>query len=350
MPEESAGAPVGTAAPGRPLSVRALKAVFLTVVIALPAIIVGVLWHPQAAAPMILGGLVGIATVIPAGRRIGLGVSALMLLVTPVAIVSGSVPIAGACVMALLCMASGITALWGLESALVMIPLVMAYFVIQPMSLTGAPADRLAQEYLVPAMLLVAGGCLWLVVAVPVLARHRQLPTLQPAARRDAVVYTVAITILCSLSTFAVTTWAPGTRGAWLVLTILVVAKLGGRTTVRRSVHRVAGTIIGALLAAGVAEMVPSVGGEIGLALVFLAAAMTARSGPRYWLYVTFLTPAVVLLSSPGQVLLTGEQRVVYTVIGAGLVLLVVAMVVGYAHLRRRTGSQGTSTEADLAV
>lgn len=350
--EPQQGSQEGRAGTGSPLSLRALKSVFLVVVLALPAILVGALWEPKAAAPMILGALVGVATVIPGGPRLGFGVTALLLLLTPVAVVSGSVPLAGACVVALLCMASGVTALWGLESALVMIPLVMAYFVIEPVSLTGAPVDRLAESYLIPAMLLVAGGSLWLVVLVPLLARQRDLPTLQPAPRRDTAVYTVAITVLCAGSTFAVMTWAPGTRGAWLVLTILVVAKLGEHTTVQRSVHRVIGTIIGALLAAAAAEVVPSVGGEIALALLFLAVAMTARSGPRYWVYVTFLTPAVVLLSSPGQVLLGGEQRVIFTVIGAGLVLLTAGVVFGFAHLRRsgRFFAGPISSEVDLSV
>lgn len=80
----------------------------------------------------------------------------------------------------------------------------MAYFVTSPFSLDGGAVDRSSTPYLLAAALLVAGGALWPVLLVPAVAKQREIPPLQPASRVDAVVYTVGITVLCSVSTFAV--------------------------------------------------------------------------------------------------------------------------------------------------
>ena len=59
---------------------------------------------------------------------------------------------------------------------------------------------------------------------------------------------TLRITVLCTASTLTVMIWWPGSNGAWLVLT--VSSEPGGGASVRKTLHRIAGTIDGVAIAA----------------------------------------------------------------------------------------------------
>ena len=70
--------------------------------------------------------------------------------------------------------------------------------------------------------------------------------------------------------------------------------------------------------------------GLIGIGLVLMVIAIVIRIGPRYWLYMAFMTPAIVLFSSTSGAGVdeTGAQRLADTLIGAALVLLTSAMTI----------------------
>lgn len=108
------------------------------------------------------------------------------------------------------------------------------------------------------------------------------------------------------------------------------MTKLAPRLTIQRSAHRILGTVVGSVTALGIAVVVPTLGVQVLIAVVSLALAMAARSVPGYWVYVMFMTLAVVLLSAPDQVLATGESRLLYNAIGAGVVLLAASSVLLY--------------------
>lgn len=325
---------------------RIVVSVLGVLVLALPGIVAAIVFTPDAAAPLLLGAVVGAASAMSAGRRIALFQVFLLLLAAPVAVVSGQVPIAGAGFMALLCLASGMTALWGMNNSFTLIPLVLAYPLIHPPALGSIAVDRNSTAYVLTLSLLLFVGGLWMALVIPVVARHRELPELHPATRRDAVSYTVLITVLCSANTFAVLLINPSSEGAWLILTLIAVTQLGPLKTVRRTAYRLGGTIAGALIAAGIAWVVPGEGAQLALALACLMTAMFFRGGGSYWLYVSFMTPSVVLLSSTGNVTATSEYRVLYTVIGASQVLLASAMALGYQHLRSSGRAQATELKA----
>ncbi len=313
---------------------RLIQSVVFVLILALPGIIAGVVWSSEAAAPLLLGAIVGAVAAMSAGQKIALFQSFLLLLAAPVAIVAGEVPIAGAAIMALLCLGAGMTALWGMHTSFTMIPLVLAYPLIHPPHLGEIPIDRTSTAYVGVLSLLLFGGALWMALVVPILAKHRRLLALQPASRADALTYTIVITVLCSANTFAVLVVRPSSQGAWLILTLIAVTQLGPLLSLRRSVYRVVGTVLGALIAAGIGAAVPDHGLQILLALLTLTIALFMRSGGNYWIYVTFLTPTVVLLSSTGDVTATSEYRLMYTLIAVSQVLLASAIVFGYQHLR----------------
>lgn len=340
---------VGAPEPAKSAVSRLITVIVAVVILVLPGIVAAIVWTPEAASPLILGGIVGATSVMSAGQRWALLEVFLLLLAAPVAIVAGQVPTAGAAFMALLCLGAGVTALWGMHGSFTMIPLVLAYPMIHPPALGGLAIDRNASAYVLALSLLMFAGALWMAVIVPILARHRSLPPLQPASRQDTLTYTVIITVLCAVNTFGVLTLNPSSQGAWLILTLIAVTQLGPMKSVRKTVYRVIGTIIGTALAAGVAAAVPGGGLQLVVAMVCLVVAVYFRA-TYYWVYVTFLTPTVVLLSASGDVTATGESRVMYTVIAASQVLLASAIVLAYQHRRSQGGAPAKPLQAEPIV
>jgi hypothetical protein len=86
-------------------------------------------------------------------------------------------------------------------------------------------------------MLFFGGGALWAALVFPELLRRRNVPLPprpEPWERTDVLVHTITITVLCTASTLGVLIWWPGSNGAWLVVTVLAVTQLGGRTGSRK--------------------------------------------------------------------------------------------------------------------
>lgn len=74
-----------------------------------------------------------------------------------------------------------------------------------------------------------------------------------------------------------------------------------------------------------------------------MLASIIVSLGPRYWLYVTFLTPAVILLTAePGGVMLVDAERVGYTIIGGALAVLAALALVwsGKSQAAAQAGQQ----------
>lgn len=77
---------------------------------------------------------------------------------TPVAIVSGAVPVAGAGLMAIMCLGVGLSAARGLHRGLLLIPIYMAFMIIAPPPGSGPAVDRTTTSYLLWNMLFLGGG------------------------------------------------------------------------------------------------------------------------------------------------------------------------------------------------
>lgn len=252
-----------TGNPQQPLAKRIAFSMVLLVAVSVPGIVIAILWYPQAAGLVTLGGLVAICSV-QGGVRLGLYASALLLLTTPLAVVAGQVPLTGAALMALLCLGAGVAAHLVAHNAMALrfLPEIMAFFVINPPNITDAIPDRTSTPYLLAAAVLVAGGSLWSTGVLTIVSRSRAMPRLQVPPRSQTIGYTLVITVLCSVSTFAVMTWGPGVEGAWLILTLLMVADFDPVRSMRRSLNRVVGTIIGAILAIGISAVATTAGGS----------------------------------------------------------------------------------------
>ncbi len=115
------------------------------------------------------------------------------------------------------------------------------------------------------------------------------------------------------------------TRGYWIPMTVVLVLKPNFGGTLQRSVQRVTGTVLGAILASGL--LISLQGWTVVLALAILAFATFAFRNRNYGLFAFALTPMVMLmldLAHPTTVI-DSALRVFYT--GAGGVI---ALVCGY--------------------
>jgi len=240
------------------------------------------------------------------------------------------VPVAGAGLMAVMCGGVGVSAAWGLHRGMMLIPLFLACVMIAPPVWGSVPVDRNATDYLVWAMVIWGGGALWAALVFPLLLRKMKPVPREPNTRGDTIVYTTIITVLCTLSTLAVLIWRPGSNGAWLIVTLLVITEVGHVDTLKRTTSRVVGTVVGVAVAAVVASLTTNQTALIGIGLVLMVIGLVIRIGPRYWLYMAFMTPAIVLFSSTSGagVEITDAQRLLDTLVGAALVLLASAITV----------------------
>ena len=124
-------------------------------------------------------------------------------------------------------------------------------------------------------------------------------------------------------------------RSEWLLLTMIVVSRPDVHGTYRHTLERVVGTIAGVLVAGviGLGLGDAPVRSLLALALLVVAFAFMQVPG-RYWMYVLFLTPGIVLIESPPEATAAlAADRLVYTLVGAAAVT---AAALAVSALNRR--------------
>ena len=131
-------------------------------------------------------------------------------------------------------------------------------------------------------------------IVLPFFLKKVKLAAPQPHPRREALPYTITITVLATAATYWIlldpSKWY---AGAWLISTILVLSQIGNVGTVRLTVARVVGTTVGSLLVIALVAQVHSIAliYVIGLVLGVIAIAAkfsptrgsTLYSSPRQW-------------------------------------------------------------------
>jgi uncharacterized membrane protein YccC len=190
--------------------------------------------------------------------------------------------------------------------------------------------DRLAQ-YAGVAATIVAG--LNSGAPIPSLERAREIedpesrPTwfgpLRAVLSWDSMVLRFALRVgLVTAAAVALTAALDLQRGYWITLTAVVILQPYTGTTSVRAVQRVLGTVVGGMLAAGLAALLHDE--RAIFALVFVFALLSVALLPlNYAAFSVFLTPTFVLLAeaSTGDWHLAGV-RILNTVLGGGLALV----------------------------
>ena len=201
----------------RVLARRTVAAVAAIVILSVPfAVFAAISGQASAASWAALGGAVALMNLIVGGQAIAYLSVGLLTALTPVAIVSGAVPVAGAGagLMAIMCLGVGLSAARGLHRGLLLIPMYMAFMIIAPPAWSGPAVDRTTTSYLLWNMLFLGGGALWAALVFPPLLRKQKLPPRpDPRTRDDTVVYTTTITCCARRAPLGVLIWRPGSNG-----------------------------------------------------------------------------------------------------------------------------------------
>ncbi|WP_338176762.1 FUSC family protein [Candidatus Dormiibacter inghamiae] len=238
-------------------------------------------------------------------------------------------PIITTLLMVLIAVMVGISALRSLHA-------VATFAAIQPAiaAISGPPTvsfsgttPGLAGQALVGAGVVVIGG-LWAVLIGAMLLRNRSSGAPAPVPAPIVASYTGTLVLLLGAAAFVASTWFSGTTAGWVLLTILLVARPTYAESRFMIAERTVGTIVGAALAAVLAMIVSNRAMVVLMGTVaMVVAAVLHLQHARYGYFTVFVTAAVVLLNaSGGNVFTLGLQRVLYTMVGVGLVAVVVAV------------------------
>lgn len=274
----------------------------------------------------IFGILVPVLNMIMGGIRLATAASFTVILATPIALVSGLNPLSGAALMAVACLGAGVSAGWGLQRGLSMLPMAIAFLLISPPVIDGQPADPTSNSYLLAVMAVMAMAALFPLAVLPLLLRGRSTPPPQRNSRADSIDYAIIIATLTALATGAVLMIDPGTNAFWLILTLLVIVQVGPQATVRKTLSRSGGTLLGGAIAASLVILLPNPTAIFILGVISLLLTLNFAGGQRYWLYTACLTPTIVFMSGDSAAETAARERVLYTLMAAALALLAFAI------------------------
>lgn len=325
---------------------RLIVAILLIVLILIPVVIMALLSHePSSAGWAAMGALIGLVAVAVAGVRVGVITAIVTGLLTPVAVVAGETAITGAALMALLCLLIGRLSRFDLHRATLLVPIFMAWVIISPppWGPNNAPPVRTDETYLAWMAAFFFVGAIFPVLVVPLIKKKappRPAPHLH--TRQESVPYTVSITVLATVATYWALADPKQWAGAFLIATILVLTQIGGTQTLKPTVYRVLGTLLGSIIVLLVVTQLHSLGliYLVG-AVMGVAAIMSKFGGGPGWIYFIFMTPTAVCLNaySVPEVAELGRQRLFDNVVGGVLVLVAAAVTIGYSHWQQRNGA-----------
>jgi hypothetical protein len=249
-------------------------------------------------------------------------------------------PVAGAIYFGLLTGGSALTAIRGVHSPVLMVPVFISFVLVSPPSID----DGSQLPTVVFTGVAIALGGLWMAGSARVLfGRISSSVERDQISARASAAYAIVMGTVLGVAALIVLEHAKYHQGAWLLLTLIIVMQPSPHDSMTKALQRLAGTVAGG----AVALVLILVGIEppysIILGGVFLFVAFAARFGLKrpYWQYISALTPGVILLDAQGgNGLRVAEERVGFTVIA---VVIVVAISLGIKALVLRKAPAGKS-------
>ncbi len=302
-----------------------LLAILLAVVA--PFAAASLVW-PNIFAPAVPGMMVAALGTLSGGYRVGLRLTAVIAVLVPIAVMSHPWPIAGAVVMAVAAVVPAVDAGKGLQNASVMVPIQIGFIVVAPPLLAtsiGAGPSHVGGA-LLAGVVTLAGG-LWATACLAYLMRKKPRPVPTGGLTREvSVIYGIVLAFSFGISTWAVMTWNPNGYGAWVMLTIGLMLRPSVHETIRRAWHRVVGTLAGLAISALLVTLIATTGPQLVVSILLITAAVTAMMlNQPYWVYVTFLTPGIILSTIFGSPAVAAEEaRLVDTLIGVAVACVMV--------------------------
>lgn len=327
---------MATATRGQRLLIIAL----LTIALMAPPVVMAISGQFDLASAFVYGGIIAIGAAFY-DLRLAVMLSGLAAVSGFVSVLLDPHPIAGAVFFGLLTGACALAAKRGLHSPVLMVPVFMSFVIAAPPQIEGLSALPTA---LLTGVVLLLGG-LWATGSARMLLGHRRREYEgRGLSTRAAITYALLMAVVIGITAYVVLAYAKYHQGAWLLLTLILVLQPSPRDTFRTSLQRLGGTLIGGVVA--LALILVDVESTLALVIggVLLFAALSARYVLErpYWQYIAVLTPAVILLNTPGlDPVRVTEDRVVYTMI-ATVVAIVIALAVKAVLVRKAPAGEST--------
>ena len=265
------------------------------------------------------------------GRRLALAAAVLTPVIIGISLLLRDLPpVVGAGYMLLLGVATGLSARRGWHVMLSFSAPLAALALIGRMRVAlpsgTVDADASPEAVLMTMAILLAGG-LWTATLGPFAIEKMKVAPPKAVANRTSWYFAAAMGGLVAVTSFVALTWLPP-NSWWIVLTMYVVVQPYYKDAVTRVTQRVGGTLVGSTAAAIVVAAFHHLPGLIAaLAAVLTLLAAWANLRLPYWVFVTFLTPAVVLQTSGGirDLAQAIVDRAGYTLLGSALAIAVLA-------------------------
>lgn len=297
-----------------------LSIVMLNVAAFAPAMILGALgWHDGVFVAMLAGLAAFMACFMGSGWQTGLRVSVPFAAFTALTVWAAPYALPAALVLGAAAFWRGYGARLGLHNALMMTVIALGFIVTQPPKFDGASLAP------VIAGLITLGASLYVTLVMFVARRWMHPPALTKLVTSRVVAYSSILAVMIGGVTWCVVHFDLGHAGAWIILTILVVFQPYLGTSYSKAGQRIIGTALGFVVASVIGLFISS-GPWLYLigVILFMVAGSFMMLGKPYWVFVLFLTPAVVLFTSAGS---TVDQTAVIRLEATGVGVLVTLLV-----------------------
>lgn len=163
--------------------------------------------------------------------------------------------------------------------------------------------------------------------------------------------YGLLLALLCGVFTLVCLIWFRGTNAWWTVLTVSLVLEPTVEDTRKRLDNRIAGTILGGVIAAVVVDLTPGndIPSSLGIIALVVLIVLSATRRP-YWMCVTATTVSVVLATFQEGTMISGTlERIGLTVLAAAVTALAVWVASRFVPDSFFTGDDAVPLDVALA-
>lgn len=311
-----------------------------------PAMALAVAGHPEVVLPWSLAALGTMMVTTSVGLRLAFTLTGTLAVAGALGFIAGQqqMPLFAAVVMALFAFWYGHTARWGVSSHLIIAVIAVDMLTVTGTSLVKS-ADVLTNGIWIGAVLILAG--LWGILVGILLAKFTPKAPRQSMSMKQVWWFAITMAVLLGAAMWLVIheQWQHG--GAWFILTLVIVIQPNYQASVKKMFHRAIGTVIGFLIALVVVLLVHQQAFLLLAGFVFLIVAMYFIINPTfpYWVFVMFMTPAIVLMESTvNDAVSLDVSRLGFTLLGVAVALMLALAT--YPLLRRETTDATTSDAA----
>ncbi|MEI6621989.1 MAG: FUSC family protein [Actinomycetes bacterium] len=300
--------------------------------LAVPAIVL--MFTPvEAGAGAAMPGMMAAALgVLVGGVRRGLVVTVWVIIAVGICPVGLVFPALGVLLVACMGASSGFAAYRGMDLPIYMVNIFVGLTMLNPPALTASQFTdgvKVGPSYILTLMGVTAVGAVWSFGWMSVLRKKLPRLPMNPLHRESAMVYGATLALLTGATAAVALTWFQYSLAGWVILTIYIVCRPSykGASVVHgirdRAEQRAVGTVVGVLIAAALAFLVPNPNYLVIIGIGFLVAAVSRLIAKvPYWQYVVLLTPAMVFMDSSGiHVDSVALARVACSFIGIALAL-----------------------------